>query len=254
VAARDLRVVAHDGIDVAASVATEDGQPVLIVLRKGQTFESAVDALAKALPNEHPSTVNALVRQALPDAPLLRAELQEHSPVIVRPVPLVSPGRRFTVAAAVVTAVFTLVTYSYAARGAVSATRQPGPAPTVAAGAAAPDGVYEDVVRAAQLQCHRVTTVDAVCTDPSGRVVSAQAGVPLVTLDWAEDRIIVRAFGDTQEASNWARQRATVKMLRHVHSVGQYAVMGTNDRTMHAFIRRLAARLHGAPVTPPIEQ
>jgi hypothetical protein len=151
VAARDLRVVAHDGIDVAASVATEDGQPVLIVLRKGQTFESAVDALAKALPNEHPSTVNALVRQALPDAPLLRAELQEHSPVIVRPVPLVSPGRRFTVAAAVVTAVFTLVTYSYAARGAVSATRQPGPAPTVAAGAAAPDGVYEDVVRAAQL-------------------------------------------------------------------------------------------------------
>lgn len=240
------RVIAHDGIDVAASVATEDGEPVLIVLRQGQTFESAVDALTKALPDEHPSTVHALVRQALPDAPLLRAELREHSPVIARPVPPSTPGRSFTIAAAVVAVVFALVTYLYAVAS-VGVTHQPRPA------AAAAD-VYVDVVQAAQLQCHQVTTANAVCTDPAGRVVSMQAGAPLVTLDWAEDRILVRAFGDAQEASDWARQKATAKMLGHAHSVGRYAVMGTDEQTMHAFIRRLAVRLHGAPVTPPIER
>jgi hypothetical protein len=248
VGGRGLRVVAHDGIDVAASVATEDGVPVLVVLRRGQTYESAVDALRTALPNAHPSEVHAYVREALPDAPLLRAQFQEHSPVVPRP-PGLRP-RRAAVVAGTITAVAVLVTYTLAISGkgsAAPAPTEPTPTVTVVQGLPGSDEAFEDVMWAAQLRCRRVSAANAVCTDPSGAVVAAESTPNLVTLDWAGDRTTVRVFGSAEEASAWSRQQATVKLIRTgVHPVGRYAVWGTDTVELRGLIARLGQRTPGA--------
>lgn len=241
---RGLRVVAHDGIDVAASVITEGGEPVLVVLRRGQTYESAVDALRRALPNAHPSEVAAYVREGLPDAPLLRAQFQEHSPVIARP-----PGLRTSNAAIVagaVTAFAVVVTYAFAIGSRGAAPGEPTPTVTVVQGMPGSGAAFEDVLAAAQLRCRRVAAADAVCTDPSGAVVAAESTPNMVTLDWAGDRTTVRVFVSAEEADAWSRQRATVKLLpTGVHPVGRYAVWGTDEVQLRGFVARLAQRARG---------
>lgn len=63
----DPHVIVEDvGVDAVLQV--EDGEAPLLVLRPGQTFTSACEAVARAVPQMHPDAVRRLVRRYLPDA------------------------------------------------------------------------------------------------------------------------------------------------------------------------------------------
>lgn len=72
-----LVVVQDVGVD---AVLVKDGGRGLLVIRPGQTFNSAVQAVQRVLPQMHPDTVRRLVREHLPHAPELMSMLVADQP------------------------------------------------------------------------------------------------------------------------------------------------------------------------------
>lgn len=218
----DLIVLAHPGLDVnAAVVCRKDGTPAMVLLGLGQTFDNAVGAIHKVVPSLHPDEVRRKVRAALPGALKLGPmTFVEHAPVIERP-PRTPPVTITVFIAVGMASIVGLGIFAFAVRAAAAVR---GPA------AAVMDA--RPVVHAAGLRCRSLSSLNMQCTDPAGGIVAVESSARVVTLDWSEDRVMVRQFPSAEEAEEFVEQKATRKLTPEAIPAGRYVVWGTDPERL----------------------
>ncbi|HET9656654.1 MAG TPA: hypothetical protein VFP72_14965 [Kineosporiaceae bacterium] len=213
-------------IEVDAALVEREGRVVALVLRSGQTFENAVDAVLALRTGLHPDAVRSLVRRNLPHIVDLTASLPADPPSRRR--------RRVATLPAVAAMVLSLAAVIVVALGweAVHGAEKPQAS------------AITTLADQAGLVCRVVGARIARCTDPaSGRLMLAEESTgpntSLVTLGWGEHRVLAKLFDSEPTAQAWAQERATVALYGRVAIAGSWAVWGTDKAEVDGLVKAL---------------
>lgn len=216
------RVIVVD-IGVDAALYSEPGNRVL-VLRPGQTFNNAVAAAQRCLPDSHPDTIRTIVRTNLPGAPDF--DPPEAAPVRAtsgepEPTPTRWPWRKSLIP--ILAAALAVVVVG--AFGVVRAISGSADGPFT-------DEAFAEFARRGEFVCHQTGELQATCTDPRGGVLVSEATIGprsvVYMFSYGERRVGLRVFADAKSARSWASNPPTQEMYRGVRAQGRFVLWG-ND-------------------------
>lgn len=228
------RVIVRD-VGVSAAVHIVDGHPTLL-LSPNQSFDAAVAAVHKTLPNMHPDSARRLVRKHLPHA----IQLDDlHS----EPPPARRAARRRTdtlghrsVQALIGLAVSGLLLGAFLLGMGV---HQPIPrnSPAALLGALEEPVWDNPLFHFFETQggggyCTPIDGLRARCVDPEGGVWLAEASIRPGSVTYAfsegRERLVIMAFASERRATRWVNEPGTQDTYRNVEVCHRYAVYGSS--------------------------
>lgn len=247
-----------------AAVATEEfdadallirhGDIVLLAINPKKPFQSAVNAAMAVLlpdfPNLHLDDVRALIRPVIPDMVELESMLGADMPPLTTSAPCPEPqpatarrfhrgrlGRGLLVAAVAAAGVG-------AGWGTQQATQQSpaaGSQTTVKTYESDPD--FKRFAAAGRMQCETIGFLQAKCTDTDGMVMLGEAaigpGSTIYTFSYGSERIGLRVFTTTANATTWVQQTGTKATYPRLTQHGRYAMWGTDQARLSEYEKLL---------------